>query len=174
MVELDEPLPYDIMLGGVDGTYREEWLDYGGSGGSRSRSSAARVRLGGDHVGSVVSYLDSTRTTDDAAETEAIGVASDGFTVLAALAVIGIALLVYLRRRNSPEHTLPSRSALRRAAISAGALVAALSVSRVISRGTSSAAGRAVGETLWDEVNRQVKSLLVGAILAIRSGAVPA
>lgn len=86
--------------------------------------------------GSIESYRDAAPPSDasDAGINAATGASSD-FTMLAILAAIAIAFVVYLRRRLGSEHTLPARSALRRAAISAGAIFAAVTVSRVISRG---------------------------------------
>ncbi|NHE67800.1 CPBP family intramembrane metalloprotease [Rhodococcus sp. D-46] len=85
-------------------------------------------------------YLASARSTGTSAgaETEVANGSSFGFVLLASLSVAAIALVFYLRRRISPEHTLSAQSGLRRAAISAGISLAAVSISRQISGGINS------------------------------------
>lgn len=89
---------------------------------------------------SVESYLASTQSSGTSAgsENEVSGASSFDFGLLASMAVIGIVLVICLRRRLSPEHTLSAQSGLRRAAVSAGISLTAVSISRQISEGINS------------------------------------
>ncbi|MBT2275894.1 CPBP family intramembrane glutamic endopeptidase, partial [Rhodococcus qingshengii] len=88
----------------------------------------------------VESYLASTHSpgASPAAKTEVANDSSFGFLLLALLAVTAIAFVIYLRHRLSPEHTLSAQSGLRRAAVSAGISLTAVSISRQISEGINS------------------------------------